>query len=612
MVRLIRSFQPHVIILRFSGTPRDGHGHHQASAILGKEAFAAAADAGRFPNSGAPWKPVRLLWNAFSFTRDQDREAAAMPGRMEVDLGEYDPLLGYSYSEIAGMSRSMHWSQGMGSPERRGPMKNYFVHVAGDMAMSDIFEGVPKSIRAPIRFDPRNPESAVKALLDLREKETGRRVEIDEAIALCTGLWLDANSERPTALEGSAVRVAVQAINRSRLPVEFLATEPGGPVGKPLAYNAPVTTTLSLPAQSAMSVLFRLRVLDREIALSRDVHHRYVHKVRGELTRPIAVVPPVSVEFLENPVVFPKPQSRIVSVRVRSHAPDQSGSIALESNGATVEPPTQPYRLGADGEEQILHFSVTPRKSAPIAANGNRTVTVIDYPHIPAQTVVTKAESTIVRTDIRTLARRVGYVMGAGDEIPEALRQIGCEVTLLTAEQIASSDLSALDAIVIGVRAYNTRPELRSSAQRLLDYVVNGGTMVVQYNVAERGGAFELPAPYRLKIGTARVSVEEAPVEVLKQAHPLLTSPNRITAEDFSGWIQERGLYFASEWDSKYETVLATHDPGEPPLPGGLLYARHGKGVYIFTAYSWFRQLPAGVPGAYRIFANLISAGKAQ
>jgi hypothetical protein len=207
--------------------------------------------------------------------------------------------------------------------------------------------------------------------------------------------------------------------------------------------------------------------------------------------------------------------------------------------------------------------------------------------------------------------------MGAGDEVPQALEQLGCEVRLLDSGDLAAGELGAFDAIVTGVRAYNTRPDLRAAQPRLLEYVRNGGTLVVQYNVLEGGpvvagdpGAVANLGPYPLRIGRQRVSVEEAPVSLAKPGHPLLREPNRITQEDFQGWVQERGLYFAAEWDSRYDPLFLSNDPGEQPAAGGTLVARHGRGVYVFTAFSWFRQLPAGVPGAYRIFANLLSAGK--
>ena len=209
------------------------------------------------------------------------------------------------------------------------------------------------------------------------------------------------------------------------------------------------------------------------------------------------------------------------------------------------------------------------------------------------------------------LAKRVGYIAGAGDEVANAIRQMGCEVTLLSDPDLAGGDLSAYDAIVVGVRAYNVRDSLRANQQRLMKYVEQGGTMIVQYNVVDRrNAALENIGPYPFTLSMDRVTVEDSPVTFVTTNSPLLNRPNKITEADFEGWVQERGSYFASKWDSRYETVIESHDPGEKPMPGGMLMARYGKGVYIFTGYSWFRQLPAGVPGAYRIFANLLSAGK--
>jgi hypothetical protein len=241
--------------------------------------------------------------------------------------------------------------------------------------------------------------------------------------------------------------------------------------------------------------------------------------------------------------------------------------------------------------------------------------TIIAFPHIPTQTLFPQADAKLERVDVKLTAHKIGYVMGAGDEMPDMLRQLGCEVTLLSGRDLAEGDLAGFDAIVTGVRAYNVRTDLRANQQRLLDYVQNGGTMIVQYNVAEGGpfggrhtGELDHVGPYPLKIDRPRVSVEEAQVKFVHPDNPLLVWPNHITERDFDGWIQERGLYFASEWDKHYQPIVETHDPGEKPQEGGTLYTRYGKGVYIFTAFSWFRELPAGVPGAYRIFANMLSA----
>jgi hypothetical protein len=654
VVRVIREFRPDVIILRFSGTPRDGHGHHQTSAILGKEAFTAAGDPKRFPEQLSevqPWRAKRLVWNAFAFNREQERQAAAAPERLEVDLGEYDPLLGYSYSEIAGMSRSQHRSQGMGSPERRGAQKNYVIHVAGDPARQDLFDGVqlragiPPLERASRTFEPRHPEKIIPLLLQARPQlsDERRRRLLDETIALCAGLWFDASTDRAFAAPGDRVR-----ITRSKVPVQLVSVSMDGGVppvlaGKPLPYNQPwtqsvewtVTELKRVSVRSApepppvLSATFRFRVAGQEIDLQRPVWNRYIDRVRGELTRPFEIVPPVSLSFAEPTRIFAAAAAQNVSVRLRAWGAARGGQVRIElPAGWKVSPVSQPFQLSEAGQEANVQFVVTPPQNASItearavASAGGRQlasgVLVIDYPHIPPQTLFPAAEARMVRSEVQVFSKRVGYIMGAGDEIPEALRQIGCDVTPLGPEDLARADFGRFDVIVTGVRAYNTRADLRANQHRLLEYVSNGGTLVVQYNVLEGGFMGGDPrlldhiGPWPIKLSRDRVTVEDAPVEVLRSGHPLLNKPNRITSDDWNGWVQERGLYFATAWDPKYQTVVSSHDPGEKPLPGGILFGRYGKGAYVFTAYSWFRQLPAGVPGAYRIFANLLSAGRAQ
>jgi hypothetical protein len=346
----------------------------------------------------------------------------------------------------------------------------------------------------------------------------------------------------------------------------------------------------------------------------------------GELTRALAIVPAAAVNLPEPVAVFPAEAAKKIEVELKANAAKVAGDLRLEvPEGWRAEPRSQPFQMSEAGGAQTLIFSVVPphldaqaRLRAVAKIDGHQIssgMRVISYPHIPPQTLFPAATAQLERAEVKLDARKIGYVMGAGDQVPDALRQLGCEVTLLSARDLAERDLGAFDAIVTGVRAYNVRADLRANQERLLAYVHDGGTLVVQYNVAE-GGAFggrktgELAriGPYPLEIGRGRVSVEEAPVRFVVADSPLLVSPNPIHERDFEGWVQERGLYFAAQWDPRYHAVLETHDPGEKPLQGGTLYAQYGKGVYIFSAFSWFRELPAGVPGAYRIFANMLSA----
>ena len=737
----IRRFRPDIIILRFSGTPRDGHGHHQASAILGREAFSAAADPSRFPDQlkyVKPWQAMRLMTNLANFSEEQRKEIdkIAASDKLQLDLGAYAPELGYSWGEIAGMSRSLHRSQAQGSPERRGENTNFLITNSGDKPTKDLFDGIRTTWarlsngapvgallrRAADSYNPLHPEAMLPLLTQARplmaaiDDPIARRklIELDEMIAAAGGVWVDALADKSAVAPGGNLKVTLTALNRGTGEATLLAAKWIGMNDQPTPTVArtvliankpsehPITLKISaeqpysqpywleLPKDGAMyavrdpqmtgiadspSVLsaeFRLRVGGTEIVLTRPVERRYVDRVYGELTRPIAIVPPVALDFGGSALVFADTKPRDIEVPVRSVTGKVSGDVRLDlPNGWKSEPAARHFDLAGADEQALLMFQLTPPAATSqgtlraVAAvegkNISSNVRVIDYPHIPVETLFPPSEARLVRADIRTLAHNIGYVMGAGDEVPGSLRQMGCDVTLLLKDDLVHGDLSRFDAIVTGVRAWNTRADLRANYSRIYKYVEDGGTLVVQYNVADTppgqalGGAPAAPAangaapnaapvtagpaagttpggrgpaaaratdvdtlehlgPYPIKESRDnkdRVTVEESPVTFPNPGLSLLHAPNEITTADFEGWIQERGLDYAVEWDPHYQPVIESHDPGDKPMLGGELYARYGKGAYVFSAFSWFRELPAGVPGAYRLFANMLSAGKA-
>jgi hypothetical protein len=393
---------------------------------------------------------------------------------------------------------------------------------------------------------------------------------------------------------------------------------------------------------AAAQVRVRLTVEGGPIELVRPVQNRYADRARGERVRPFMVVPTVAVNLSEPVALFPDTAARKVQVSVQANVANAQGDLRLEvPAGWKAEPSSQSFQIAVNGEQREVTFQVTPPVGETTASlravakvNGRDIasgIQVIAYPHFPPQTLFPPSDIKLVRANIKVTAKKVGYIMGAGDEMPEALRQLGLDVTLLSQSDLEQGDLSRFDAIVAGVRAYNVRANIRANQPRLLNYVKNGGTYVVQYQTgdspdptAPRGQ--QQPNPFNQQQGTPvttnlgpypfavpggnryRITVEEAPLKFPHQDSPLLQYPNHINPKDFDGWVQERGVYFAAQWDAHYQTVLSSQDPGEQPLEGGQIWTRYGKGVYIFTAYSWFRQLPAGVPGAYRLFANLLSA----
>jgi len=346
---------------------------------------------------------------------------------------------------------------------------------------------------------------------------------------------------------------------------------------------------------------------------------RWVDPVYGEKTRSLDVVPEVTANPESHVVVFPDTQTKTVTIALENFTIRTSTTVRLNAPpGWRVDPASVAVAFEKKGDEARVTFRVTPPAAETVGAvsaevelaNGkkvSRSITTIDYPHIHPQRVFGDASAKTVRVNVKKRGSRIGYIMGSGDEVADALRQIGYEVTLLSDNDLETADFSKYDAIVTGVRAFNTRKRLKGAQPKLLDYVKNGGTLVVQYNTTQELVTDNL-GPYPFKLSSDRVTVEEAPVRFVKPDHPLLNEPNKITSADFDGWVQERGLYFTRDWDPRYDTPLASNDPGESEKLGGELYARYGKGVYIYTAYDWFRELPAGVPGAYKLFANLVSA----
>ena len=414
-----------------------------------------------------------------------------------------------------------------------------------------------------------------------------------------------------------------------KLPVELAPTTPYWLEAPPDAglYHAD-SALIGLPEQAPpVEVTFVFTVGGRKLTVARPVSYKWTDPVMGERYRALEVTPAVSVRPETSVLMFPREVIRTLTVRLVAGVPSATGVLHPEAPaGWTVEPAAAPFALGAVGSEAALSFHVRPnagagtspapallRVIAEIAgARLSRGVVRIEHPHIPIQTSLVAADVRLVPVDLAIAGKRIGYIPGPGDEVPASLRQVGYEVTIVSDEALAAGApaLSRFDAMVVGVRAFNTNERLRAAHAALMAYVENGGTLVVQYNTNNRLALLTVPlGPWPFDIGQKRVTDETAAVAVTAAGHPALTTPNAIGPNDFEGWVQERGLYFAEKWDSHYETPLAMHDPGEAPQAGSLLWARYGKGTFVYTGLAFFRQLPAGVPGAYRLFANLLAGG---
>jgi len=381
----------------------------------------------------------------------------------------------------------------------------------------------------------------------------------------------------------------------------------------------------------------RVDIADRTLDLAREIEYRAVSSVDGESRRPLLVVPAASLELDPGIAILPSKAAASrkaaqanttalrFTVRITTDAPEGiSGTLRLLlPPGWTSAPGSIPVTLARPGEKRQFEFQVTPPAGvepgafpvratfeAATGARYDRGYTLIDYHHIRVRPLYREAAATIQVLDVAVAdGLRVAYIPGAGDAIPDALRQLGVPVTIIAPADLATADLSNFHTVILGIRAYEHQPELPRQNRRLLEYVERGGTLIVQYNQYRFSGSDLAPYPLTIARPHDRVTDETAPVRLLDPAHPILSWPNRITERDFEGWIQERGLYFPRTWDERYTPLLAMNDPGESPLEGGLLVARYGKGTYVYTGLALFRQLPAGVPGAYRLFANLVSLG---
>ncbi len=530
-------------------------------------------------------------------------------------------------------------------------------------------ESVATEIRQIIsKFNPADPATSVPELLKLRKAMRGiqdeswiaeKKADLDKIIAACLGLHVEASTATETFTPGQTAAIKLEAINRSNIPVtlqevRFSNTGDSNKIDATLPSNELVTKDLSCRIPNgapysqpywlrkpgslgtftvddqkliglaenppALPVEIVLQVNAQELRYLVDTKYRTADAVAGELPRPLVISPPAFVNVLDSVFVFPTNQPKPVSVRVTAAAGPIKGELKLGApQGWEVSPASVPIDLKAANAEMMATFSVKPPNQnsegtlRAIVSIDGRNYSLervrISYPHIGMQTLMPPAEAKLVRADIRKKGEHIGYIPGAGDDVPESLRQIGYSVKMLSEPEITAKNLAQFSAVVLGIRAYNTQDRISNWLPELLAYVKNGGVAIAQYNTLADLKTNQL-GPYPLEISRDRVTDENAQVRVLAPNDALMNTPNKITPKDFEGWVQERGLYFPSKWDPAWKPILSCNDPNEKPLDGGLLVAKSGKGFFVYTSYSWFRQLPAGVPGAYRLFANMLSLGK--
>jgi LmbE family N-acetylglucosaminyl deacetylase len=716
VVSVVRDFRPHVIVAVFSGTPRDGHGHHQVSGLLAREAFDLAGDSARMPRTvthgRAPWTPLKFYRSA-RFGGD---------ATYRVDVGEYSPLRGESYAEIAAASRSQHKSQAQGSLRRKGVIMDAVrleasrvSTVAPAMTEHSLFEGIDTtwarvahetpaaraildSIPAALAdvmhaYDPFAPDRMLPSLARLRRLTSSAGAQgdrdaeatlaqlarrVNRAILLASGAGVEAVVDHETWALEEPVRATINIYNRDQsLPMTDLrASIVGAPASSPRTVAALGTTqimdTVHLDSLSQPWWLRLPRVGDifgtPIVPIPEDELHkeaaqlsgaiggapfsdtlplvfRFADPIKGEIQRPIAAVPAVSVTVDHAIQYVPanRPFDRIVRVQLRSasnHARSVTVTLQLpkgliaEPASATIGLPDYAGNFGGEGEPQGIpggravpassavrdiefHIRGTLAEGRHVVAaiaesEGRRYTTgyaLVDYSHIRPQRLFHEAKIELSAVNVQVAAGlNVAYIPGVGDNVAPMLEQLGVPITIVEPEKVGAADLSRFTTVVVGPRAYESSPALVAANPKLLDFARHGRTLVVQYGQFEMASPGMMPYPVTIVRPGDRVTEEDAPVRVIDPSSPLLSTPNRIGPADWTGWVQERSLYMPRSHDPRYRTLLSMNDTGEQPNDAAILVAPIGSGTYVYTTLALFRQLPAGVPGGARLFVNLLSA----
>jgi LmbE family N-acetylglucosaminyl deacetylase len=681
IVRVIRTTKPHIVISRWSGTPRDGHGNHEAAGILAQEAFTAAGDPNVFPELFTegllPWQASKL----YVGNRNAIDEST-----IRVEHGVVDPLLGRTYSQFAREGLRWQRSQGAGAATARpGPTFSYYRLAASKVGMAekessfleridtslDRYPELHRHVAAAVKaFHIDNPKAcaphlaaALQALRDHDEHSPDLPLKFNQlnaALAQSLGLQVEARVEpkvpitgpfsafRPAetfsvAVPGQTFNVSVKLHGGSAQSVEFKGAmsvkliEPGRyqvtvpPDAQPTkahwrrnsvretSYQIDKSAPFFAP-KAAPPLVAKIKYEGGEIET--PVFVSPLDSLGVEKLKPLVAGPPIAVKFATIAGILPLSQNTYELLCTVSSNVDgpAAGSLRLQiPEGWTIEPRQHTFTFEKEKEEASLAFRVTAPENRTAGDAGIRAIAnyngkdytesydEITQPGYDSVYLSQPAEHLVRSIDVKVKpGLKIAYIMGTGDDVPEGLRQLGVAAEILDKDALATANLNKYSTILLGIRAYAVRADVRTYNQRLLDYVKNGGTLIVQYNTPEFDRNYG-PFPYSMGRNPEEVSEEDSPVAILEPGDPVFQTPNKIAAQDFEGWVEQRGSKFLTTWDPRYKALLETHDTGQGPQKGGWLVARHGKGLYVYCAYAWYRQLPYAVPGGVRLFANLIS-----
>ena len=643
VVWVIRQFQPDIIITRFPGDARAGHGHHAASAIIANEAYLAAADPTQFPEQlkrgVTVWKAKRILWNTFNFGSVNTTNN----NQFKLEVGGYNVIEGKSYGEIGAEARTMHKSQGEGRPRRRGASYEFFETTGGEAPTKDLMDGIDigwsrlgaTSIQTEVnnivkQFQIDQPSTIVPSLVSLYTKVKNlpntvwRNYQLQQIQALikdASGLFIEASTQKAQVIPGETLSVQVLINQRSSVNTQLVKLQlpsKDSLMQKTLSNNqntnidysfkVNTNTAISQPYwlvqpktegmflvndyafigkaenDPAFIITAQMNIEGVDFSFVQPIQYKYTDPTKGDVYQPLAVIPAKETKYDKEVYLM------------RSSKPIEISYQQIDHQGATVQKST---------------WIKNANESLPTNVNDIYRKT-IQYDHIPTLNYFTTANTKIVPINVITKKGTVGYIDGAGDKLPEALTELGYHVVMLKEADINKATLAGLDAIVVGIRAYNMFEWITEKNDIINAYIQQGGNYIVQYLKSNQVGINKVKVgPYAFSVnGSRRVTQENVPVEIVLPNHPVLNIPNKISGDDFANWVQERSTYQAENMDPHFEMPLSMHDANEPASNGSLLIAPFGKGNMVYVSITLFRQLPAGNPGAYKLLANLVELPK--
>ncbi len=688
VVKVIRLFQPDIIITRFPDDSRAGHGHHEASAILAKRAFVAAADPAAFPEqlneTIRPWKTKRLLWNTFRFSGANTIDST----QFNIVVGQLNPLLGKNSGELSAQSRSQHKSQGFGVAASHGLQTEYFVLWDGEPFTADIMEGVAtqwlpakqqKKLQEIIRkFNISNPAQSLSQLVSLKNElskanafhlRQDKLIALDRIIFNTAGIYADAYTTRQNWFQDDSLNIQLRlyARNNSLIPVtvrwldqtlfriniyskekslmadretpfEMAVRVPAEALQKftvpywmanpsnPYYFSVPSEAFQGKPVDQSDHTLTLTLVIEGVLFdYNMPVQYKYVDPVKGELYEPVQVLPVLQVRPLKEKIfrslaaettaveveLIAEKSFSYDSVRIDWNRPDllesQTLSAGVFSERSTLKVPFSLKQWPAENTELYPRMTIWYNNVQSVVEGFYAQK---NYDHIPRLQWREMKGVRLITDDFKITPSRIGYIQGAGDLVSQQLREVGYQVDELSPSQITAALLQQYDVVILGIRALNVESSLLLKNDLFNEYVKNGGNLIVQYNTNNQlaGSGLNKPfGPFPYAITRSRVVDENSPVQINLPEHAILNYPNKITLKDFNGWVQERGLYFAEKTAPEYQMPISFKDAEEEFHGGGLIIAPYGKGHFVYTGIAFFRQLPAGVPGAFKLFANMIA-----